>query len=59
MIAQLLIAFGPSAVALIQQLNALWNKPALTTDEVNSLCAVALTPALQGLKPGTITAVVS
>ena len=53
MIAQLLIAFGPSAIQLIQQLNALWNKPSLTTDEVNQLCQVALTPAFQGLKVGS------
>lgn len=41
MITQLLIAFGPSAIGLIQQLIALWDKPSLTKDEVLSICAVA------------------
>jgi hypothetical protein len=38
-IAQLLIAFGPPAIQMIQQLVALWNKPALTPDEVMAFCA--------------------
>ena len=39
MIAQLVIALGPGAIQFIQQLVQLWNKPSLTVDEVNSLCA--------------------
>lgn len=39
-ITQLLLAFGPSAIGLIQQLVAVWNKPSLTVDEVNSICSV-------------------
>lgn len=41
MIAQLIIAFGPSAINLIQELIAVWDKPSLTTDEVLRICAVA------------------
>lgn len=41
MITQLLIAFGPSAIGLIQQLISVWSKPSLTTDEVMAICAVA------------------
>ena len=39
-IAQLIIALGPSALQLIQSLSELWSKPALTPEEVKSLCAV-------------------
>lgn len=41
MIAQLLIAFGPQAIELIQKLVELWSRPSLTVDEVNSICAIA------------------
>lgn len=44
-IAQLLIAYGPAAIQLIQTLAAVWTKPALTIDEVNTICAVASTSA--------------
>ncbi len=40
-IAQLVIALGPPALQLIQDLIALWNKPALTNDEVIALCSKA------------------
>jgi hypothetical protein len=43
MITQLILMFGPQAIQLIQQLTALWSKPALTLDEVNSLCNLAQT----------------
>lgn len=39
--AGLLLLFGPGAIQLIQQLVALWSKPALTVDEVMALCATA------------------
>jgi hypothetical protein len=41
MIAQLLIQFGPGAISLIQQLISIWEKPALTIEEVTKICAVA------------------
>lgn len=41
MITTLLIQFGPAAITLIQQLVAVWDKPSLTLDEVNALCATA------------------
>lgn len=41
MVAQLLITYGPGAVDLIQKLVALWDKPSLTIDEINTLCSVA------------------
>jgi hypothetical protein len=46
-IAQLLIAFGPSAINLIQQLVAVWNKPTLTPDEVNAIIAPLLSKSAQ------------
>lgn len=47
MIAQLLIAFGPSAISLIQQLIQVWNKPTLTPDEVNAVIAPLLNKTAQ------------
>lgn len=41
MIAQLLIQFGPAAFQLIEQLIGIWNKPALTTEEVLAFTAKA------------------
>lgn len=41
MIAQLLITFGPGAISLIDELIQVWDKPALTVDEVKSICSVA------------------
>lgn len=38
LIAQLVIALGPSAFQLIQDLIAVWSKPSLTLDEVNAIC---------------------
>ncbi len=38
LIAQLIIALGPPALQLIQDLVAVWNKPSLTLDEVNTIC---------------------
>jgi hypothetical protein len=46
-IAQLLIAFGPSAISLIQQLVSVWNKPTLTPDEVNAIIAPLLSKSAQ------------
>lgn len=43
LIAQLIVSLGPVALDLIPKLAALWAKPTLTLDEVNSLCAVAKT----------------
>jgi len=40
-IAQLLIAIGPSALELIPKLAAVWTKTALTPEEVTGLCAPA------------------
>ncbi len=37
-IAQLIIALGPSALGLIQDLAAVWTKPVLTSDEVLTIC---------------------
>ena len=37
-IAQLIIQLGPAALALIQDLIAVWNKPALSPDEVKAIC---------------------
>lgn len=34
MIAQLMMQFGPPALKMIEDLIALWSKPALTNDEV-------------------------
>ncbi len=45
-IAQLIIALGPSALGLIQDLAAVWTKPVLTSDEVLTICK-----KLQKLKP--------
>lgn len=36
-IAQLILAFGPAAINLIQKLTELWQKPALTVEEVNQI----------------------
>lgn len=47
MIAQLLIAFGPSAIQLIQQLVAVWNQPTLTPDQVNAVIAPLLNKTAQ------------
>lgn len=41
MIAQLIIALGPTALDLIQKLAGLWGKETLTPEEVNSLCSTA------------------
>lgn len=41
MIAQLIIALGPGAIKLIQDLVAVWSKPELTPDEVMKLCETA------------------
>ena len=43
LIAQLIVALGPTALNFIPQLAAVWNTPTLTIDQVNSLCAVAKT----------------
>ena len=40
-IAQLIIAIGPTALELIPKLAALWSKPSLTPEEVVELCAPA------------------
>ncbi len=37
LIAQLIIALGPPAFQLIQDLMAVWNKPTLTVDEVTTI----------------------
>ena len=42
-IAQLIIALGPTALDLIPKLAAIWQKQTLTLDEVNALCAPAKT----------------
>lgn len=42
-IAQLIIAYGPAAIGLIQDLVAVWSKPTLTVDEVLSICSRAQT----------------
>lgn len=41
LIAQLVIALGPTALQLIQDLIAVWSKPTLTPEEVNTICAKA------------------
>lgn len=41
MITQLIIAFGPGAIDLIQKLIEVWDKPSLTVQEVQDICAVA------------------
>ena len=38
MIVQLLIALGPPALQLIQDLVSVWNTPALTVDQVMEIC---------------------
>jgi hypothetical protein len=38
LIAQLIVALGPTALQLIQDLVAVWDKPALTLDEIKSIC---------------------
>lgn len=38
MIAQLLVTFGPGAIHLINDLLAVWSKPALSVDEVKAIC---------------------
>ncbi len=40
-IAQLIIALGPSAFELIPKLAAIWHKPALTEAEIIELCLPA------------------
>lgn len=40
-IAQLLLIFGPSGIALVEKLTALWSKPTLTPDEVAEICKLA------------------
>jgi hypothetical protein len=42
-IAQLIIALGPSAFSLIESLIAVWSKPTLTVDEVLAITKVART----------------
>ena len=42
-LAQLIVALGPSALQLIPKLAAVWHKETLTLDEVTQLCAVAAT----------------
>jgi hypothetical protein len=42
LIAQLLVAFGPEAIQLIQELVAVWNKPTLTQSEVTTIIAPIL-----------------
>lgn len=37
MIAQLIIALGPTALKLIQDLMAVWSKPELTIEEVTTI----------------------
>ena len=41
LIARLVIALGPAALGLIQDLIAVWSKPALTPAEVTAMCAKA------------------
>ena len=41
LIAQLIIALGPTALKLIQDLIAVWDKPSLTVEEVTKICSVA------------------
>lgn len=43
MIAQLLIQFGPGAIQVVEKLIAVWDKPALTPDEVKGILDVAKT----------------
>lgn len=40
-LAQLIIALGPTALELIPKLAAIWNKPDLSLDEVVALCKPA------------------
>jgi len=40
-IAQLVIALGPTALELIPKLAAIWHKPNLATEDVLALCAPA------------------
>jgi hypothetical protein len=42
-IAGLLIQFGPAGIQLIESLIAVWAKPTLTLDEVNTILKVAQT----------------
>lgn len=39
LIAQLIIALGPPALQLVQELAQVWTKPTLTTDEVIGICS--------------------
>lgn len=39
LIAQLVIALGPSAITFIQKLASVWTKPVLTPEEVLEICA--------------------
>lgn len=41
LIAQLVVALGPAAFDLIKQLIAVWSTPALTTDQVMTICATS------------------
>lgn len=41
LIAQLLITYGPQAIALIAKLKELWAKPELTPAEVDAILALA------------------
>lgn len=41
LIAQLIVALGPSALKLIPDLVAVWEKPALTVEEVLAICGKA------------------
>jgi len=63
MIAQLIIALGPTALDLIPKLTAVWDKPKLTTEEVIGMCAPAAKSyadyiaAAQAAKPSGTTTV--
>ena len=41
LIAQLIVQLGPTALNLIQDLIAVWEKPALTVDEVKAIVGKA------------------
>jgi hypothetical protein len=41
LIAQLIIALGPAALQLIQELAALWSAPSLTPEQVQAICSKA------------------
>jgi hypothetical protein len=41
LIAQLIVALGPPALALIQDLISVWEKPVLTVDEIKAIVSKA------------------